>query len=152
MKYTPERQDGAVHALYDQLRSMAASFAFKPGERLNESALSKTLGASRTPLREALNRLAAEGFVDFHPGRGFFCRSVSDARIKHLYEARTAIECEAVRHAARRADPKEIATIRGSLDATADEYASCTDPVRLMELDEDFHLRPVALAENPELH
>lgn len=143
--------EDTVSAIYAQLRSMAASFAFKPGERINESALSRDLGASRTPLREALNRLVAEGFVEFQAGRGFFCRALSDQRIAHLYQARMAIECEAVRQATHHAQPDALKGIDTSLDATADEYASCTDPLRLLELDEAFHLRLTALSGNPEL-
>lgn len=143
--------DDTVSALYAQLRVKAASFEFKPGERINESALSRDLGASRTPLREALNRLVAEGFVEFQAGRGFYCRELTDKRIMHLYQARMAIECEAVRQATLRAQPADLDAIEASLDQTADEYASCTDPARLLELDEAFHLRLVAMSGNPEL-
>ncbi|MEM9433743.1 MAG: GntR family transcriptional regulator [Pseudomonadota bacterium] len=151
MNTTTPDADNTVTALYMRLRMMAASFAFKPGERLNESALSRDLGASRTPLREALNRLVAEGFVDFHAGRGFFCRALSDTHILHLYEARMAIECEAVRQAARRARPHQLDVIDAALDETADEYANCSEPTRLMELDEDFHTQLAALSGNREL-
>lgn len=147
----PSNGDDTVTALYVRLRQMAASFAFKPGERLNESALSRKLGASRTPLREALNRLVAEGFVEFHAGRGFFCRNLSPERIEHLYQARMAIECEAVRQAALRAAPEALDALEAALDETADEYANCTDPIRLVALDEAFHMRLTALSGNGEL-
>lgn len=143
--------DDTVSAIYVRLRKMAASFAFKPGERINESALSRDLGASRTPLREALNRLVAEGFVEFQAGRGFFCRTLSDTAIIHLYEARMAIECEAVRQAAARATKVELDAIDASLNQTAEEYATCSNPIRLMELDEAFHTQLAGLSGNPEL-
>ena len=143
--------EDTVSALYAQLRSMAAAFEFKPGERINESALSRTLGASRTPLREALNRLVAEGFIEFQAGRGFFCRPLSPERIMHLYEARIAVECEAVRQAALRAAPAELVALDTALDATAEEYAQCKDPARLLELDEAFHIGLCTLSGNPEL-
>ncbi|MEL6466288.1 MAG: GntR family transcriptional regulator [Pseudomonadota bacterium] len=151
MTQTTTDLDDTVSVLYGRLREMAASFTFKPGERINESALSRDLGASRTPLREALNRLVAEGFVDFHAGRGFFCRDLSDQRITHLYQARIAIECEAVREAAARAVPLALDALEATLDATSDEYATCTNPIRLMELDEAFHKRLAGLSENGEL-
>ena len=143
--------EDTVSALYVRLRGMAAAFEFKPGERINESALSRSLGASRTPLREALNRLVAEGFIDFQSGRGFFCRALTPERITHLYEARIAVECEAVRHATARAEDDDLALLDATLDETAEEYADCTDPLRLLDLDEAFHLRLCALAGNPEL-
>ena len=151
MKPLNQTTDDAVSTIYAQLREMAASFAFKPGERINESALSRALGASRTPLREALNRLVAEGFVDFHAGRGFFCRALSETRIQHLYDARVAIECEAVRQATQRARPCDLDAIELALDQSHDEYQTCTNPIRLMELDEAFHRQLTALSGNAEL-
>lgn len=147
----PPAKEDTVSLIYAQLRDMAASFTFKPGERINESALSRALGASRTPLREALNRLVAEGFVDFQAGRGFFCRDLSQTRIKHLYQARMAIECEAVRQAALQARPEDLDALEAVLDATSEEYASCTNPIRLMELDEAFHMQLAGLSGNGEL-
>ena len=143
--------EDTVSLLYGQLRTMAASFTFKPGERINESALSRDLGASRTPLREALNRLVSEGFVEFHPGRGFFCRDLSQSRVEHLYQARMAIECEAARQAALHARPEDLDDLDAALDLTSDEYATCTNPIRLMELDEAFHMRLAGLSGNGEL-
>ncbi|MEX0339752.1 MAG: GntR family transcriptional regulator [Arenibacterium sp.] len=143
--------DDVVSTLYARLRMMAAAFEFKPGERINESALSRRLGASRTPLREALNRLVAEGFFEFHSGRGFFCRDLSPERIVHLYQARVAIECEAVRQAAQQVRPEDVQALDRNLTQTAHEYAACSDPLRLLALDEDFHLRLTALSRNPEL-
>ena len=58
----------SVDQVYEQVRTMAANFEFKPAERINESVLSKKLGASRTPLREAMNRLVAEGLLVFEGG------------------------------------------------------------------------------------
>ena len=65
-----------VAKAYKGLRDKAISFEFKPGERINESALTRELGISRTPLREALNRLVAEGFLRSSPGEGFYCRKL----------------------------------------------------------------------------
>ncbi|MEM1387730.1 MAG: GntR family transcriptional regulator [Pseudomonadota bacterium] len=143
--------DDTVSTLYARLRQMTAAFEFKPGERINESALSRRLGASRTPLREALNRLVAEGFIEFQAGRGFFCRPLSPERIMHLYQARIAIECEAVRHAATQPDADALAALDRFLDDTADEYAQCTDAARLLALDEAFHLQLCRASGNAEL-
>lgn len=62
---------------YNTLRKLIVEFKLKPGDRLNEVQLSRSLGVSRTPIREALNRLASEGFVSLKPNRGFFVRSLS---------------------------------------------------------------------------
>src|SRR6201987_1623649 len=68
--------DSVVDRVYEQLKAMSVSFELKPGERLNEGEPAKRLGVSRTPLREALNRLNSEGFLRFPPGKGFFCREL----------------------------------------------------------------------------
>lgn len=151
MNPTAATFDDTVSLLYARLRAMSASFEFKPGERINESALSRQLGASRTPLREALNRLVAEGFIEFQAGRGFFCRPLSSERIKDLYQARVAVECEAVRHAGSMANVGEFEDLEQFLDECGEEYASCRDSMRLLELDEAFHLRLCALSGNAEL-
>lgn len=142
--------ENSVDRLYEQLRQMAADFEFKPEERINESVLSRQLGASRTPLREALNRLVAEGFLTVQGGRGFYCRPLSPERILHLYEARVAIECEALYCSVQRASDSRIEDVVRYMDEIEDEYTTCRDPLRLLELDEEFHVRVAELSENPE--
>lgn len=61
--------DSIVDRVYQQLKAMAVSYELKPGERLNEGELAKRLGVSRTPLREALNRLNTEGLPAIHAGQ-----------------------------------------------------------------------------------
>jgi len=141
----------SVDKVYESLKAKAVNFEFKPEERLNESALSVALGASRTPLREALNRLVAEGFLTFKTGRGFFCRALSPSRIGELYEARQAIETEAVRRAVARASDGEIEALCAYLIASEPDYESCNNIANLLEMDEEFHRRLVELAGNAEL-
>ena len=140
----------SVDKIYDQVRAMATNFESKPDERINEGELANRLGTSRTPLREALNRLVAEGFLTFQNGRGFFCRSLDPAQILALYEARQAIECEALRLAVQRASDEEIAEVLDFLNATESAYTSSASTQELVELDEAFHLRIVRMAKNAE--
>jgi len=130
---------------------MAASYAFKPDARLNEGELARHLETSRTPLREALNRLVAEGFLTFRSGQGFFCRSLTPQEIMDLYEARAAIECEAVKLAAQRADADAVRRLEVFLNDSHATYQPETSPVELVRLDEEFHLRLAALSGNAEL-
>lgn len=146
-----DQSNNNVERLYLQLRSMAADFHFKPEERINESAVSARLGASRTPLREALNRLVAEGFLTFQSGKGFFCRPLSSKSILDLYEARLAVETEALRGSIARASDEALETLRLYLDRIEPDYMSCSDTLALLEMDEAFHLRLARLAENPVL-
>ena len=140
-----------VDRLTDQLRQMAADFVIKPDARIREVEMADRLGVSRTPLREALNRLVAEGFLTFQSGQGFSCRSLTPRQIVELYEARAAVECEALRHAVTRADDAAIAALGAFLDTTEPDYAPGTDPIRLLERDEAFHMRLAELSGNTEL-
>ena len=143
-------EESAVDRVYAELRNLAASFEFKPGERINESQLSKQIGTSRTPLREALNRLVAEGFLTFQTGHGFFCRQLQPDGILDLYEARQAIEGEGVRLATERATSAELESVRRFLREAESSYHESSDPRLLVELDEAFHIRVVRLSGNRE--
>ncbi len=144
-------QTSSVDRAYARLHKMAVNFEFKPEERLNESALAVELGASRTPLREALNRLVAEGLLTFKNGRGFFCRSLSPGRILELYEARAAIETEALIRAIERASDQEIGSVLSYLDDIETTYDTCEELPELLEMDEAFHMRLAELSNNSEL-
>ena len=142
-----EQDTSAVDRAYRKLKEMTATFEIKPDERLNESAISAQLEISRTPLREALNRLAAEGFLTLRRGQGLHCRSLNPAEIMDLYEARAAIESEA----ARRADPGALAKVQEFLEQSKAEYSPGASPVELVRLDEEFHRRIALLSRNAEL-
>lgn len=142
--------EGRVEALYVRLKDMAVDFRFRPGERLNEVALAQALDASRTPLREALNRLVAEQLIDFVPGRGFFCRALDPRSVFDLYELREVIEIAAVRRAVERASDAEIGALRAALYAEGLDVDGLT--IREMTaLDEAFHVGIARLAGNGEL-
>lgn len=146
-----EENTGSVERAYWLLKEMAANYEFKPDARLNETELARHLSTSRTPLREALNRLVAEGFLTFRSGQGFFCRSLTSGEIMNLYEARAAIECEAARLAALRADEAEVARLERFLNESKAHYQPETSPVELVKLDEAFHLQLTGLTGNTEL-
>jgi len=139
-----------VDRVYTQLRGLAANFEFKPDARINESALSVQLGTSRTPLREAMNRLVAEGFLTFQSGRGFFCRSLSPSKVLDLYEARVAVEVEAVRLACARATDAELHALITALEDDVSRSKSA-DPESLLQQDEAFHIGVARLSQNAEM-
>ncbi len=141
--------EGRVEDLYRRLKERAVNFGFRPGERLNEVQLARDLDASRTPLREALNRLAAEQLVDFQPGRGFFCRDLDARSIFDLYDLREAIETAAVRRACERADEAEIAAVQADLIAHGLDHAGRTIREATAQ-DEAFHLALARLSGNAE--
>ena len=92
IKSTPVRE-----WTYNQLKSDVLSGHFNPGERLTEEHLAKTLRVSRTPVREALHRLASEGLIQPLESRGFCVASDSREEIEDLFDIRAALEGYAIR-------------------------------------------------------
>ena len=145
-----EGTDSVVDRVYEQLKAMTVSYQFKPGERLNEGDIAKQLGVSRTPLREALNRLNTGGFLRFMPGKGFFCRELDAQEIFDLYELRKSIEVAAVRLAVTRANDADIDDLAAFLDATGPDPGG-RSAVQLVELDETFHEGLMRMSNNAEM-
>lgn len=140
-----------VDRVYLDIRTMAAQFELKPDEKLNETSMATKLGTSRTPLREALNRLVSEGFLTFQKGRGFFCRSLSASEILDLYQAREAVECKLIALACERATHSDLEKLQEFLIECEDSYHKEVSPEELVELDERFHMQIAKLAQNREL-
>lgn len=142
--------EGRVEALYNSLKERAVNFEFRPGERINEGTIARQLDASRTPLREALNRLVAERLIEFRPGQGFFCRALDSQTIFELYEMRAIIEVAAVRRACERAGDAGIAALGARLQADGLSTAGLT--IReVVARDEAFHLGIAKLTGNSEM-
>eukprot|EP00903_Cladosiphon_okamuranus_P002012 g2010.t1 len=133
---------------YDQIKSMVVGFALRPGDRLNESALSKDLGVSRTPLREALNRLVAEGLIDARPGEGFFCRKLDADGVHDLYDLREALEIATVERACQRASDEDLSSLQDWLLAEGLDVAGLT-VAEACARDEAFHVKIAELSGNP---
>lgn len=92
--------------IYDVLKHRILTCAMEPGQKLNEKELTEDLDVSRTPLREALNRLALEGLVILAPYKGYLVRSITVPDILALSELRIMVESEAAALAAVRTTPE----------------------------------------------
>ncbi len=140
---------GAEH-IYDRLKSMAITFAIRPDTRVNEVELSKALHVSRTPLREALNRLMVEGFLTRAPNKGFIGRSLDAKQIYDLYELRQALETCVVRIACERASDEELVELEEFVKTSINRREQA-DAAELLALDEQFHERIAELTRNREM-
>ncbi len=136
-----------VSRAYDELRRMAVGYKIRPGERLNEGELAKQFGISRTPVREALNRLTTEGFLRFVPGKGFFCRELDPKEVFDLYQLRKAIEVGAVKLSIDNASDADIDALLQFLDETGPDPGDRTTD-ELVRLDEYFHEQLMRLSGN----
>ena len=139
-----------VDRVHNELRDMAVTFRFLPGERLNEAILAKELGVSRTPLREALNRLATEGFLTFSANHGFFRKPLDVKEVFDLYEFRMQLEISAVKMAVDRATEEQLADIEKFATESAREVPTRTTD-DLVTLDEQFHEMLMSLTGNVEM-
>ena len=83
--------------VYENLKKRIIHHSLKAGEPLNEAVLSKELGISKTPIREALQQLEKEGFIENIPGKGAFVSRISVQDIREIFEIREILECEVIR-------------------------------------------------------
>lgn len=113
---------------YTQLKQLIVGFELQPGESLSETALSAALGVSRTPIREACQRLAREGLVKLVPGRGAFVAEISIPDVAELFQMREALEPFAARLAARNPNRDVIDELIRELDASELHDPSAVDP------------------------
>ena len=137
----------AVETAYEYLRDRVVTFRVKPGERLNESEIAAALTMSRAPIREALNRLIADGLVSFEPRRGFFCRRLSISEMAELYAVRYDLESGALRLSLAEASDDAIAAFVRKWRAN-DAMRSADDIDAFVAADETFHLELAALSGN----
>ena len=112
---------------YATLKAEIVDWQLPPGTVLGEVEQAARLGVSRTPLREALARLAAEGLVGPQAGRGLVVTPVSIDDVVLMYELRTALETQAARLAALRRDPKPFTELELELSRITELLASDDD-------------------------
>src|SRR5436305_9810370 len=105
-----------VDRVYESVRSRILDGTLERGSRLRQEELADELGVSRTPLREALRRLASEGLVDFNPNRGATVSRDDVANFWHAWAARVAIEPGAARLAAQAHDAAAAAGLRALIE------------------------------------
>ncbi len=105
---------------YAALRADIVEWRLEPGTVLQEVEQSERLGVSRTPVREALARLTADGLVAAQGGRGLVVTAVSVESVEQLFELRRALEQEAARAAARNRDAAVFLDLRDRFRSAAD--------------------------------
>jgi len=132
------------------LRAKATDYELRPGEHVNEVALAAELNVSRTPVREALNRLVSEGLMTLVPNKGFFRQPLDINIIRSLFEVRGAIETLSVRLFCERASAEDLERLRAQW-AAVKEISETLTPAGIVEHDEAFHCAIAAASGNPEV-
>lgn len=104
------------HRAYEHLRRKLVTGDLPPGARLSNRQLAQEIGVSFTPVREAINRLASEGLVEYVRGSGAFVKRPDPADIAQIYDLREALEPFAAAQAARHIGPDEIEQLKAVCD------------------------------------
>ena len=99
-------------SVYEAMVELVVGGGLRPGQHLVESDLARQLGVSRQPVREALHRLEAEGWVDLRPSQGAFVHVPTEREVNQLLDVRELLEAETARLAARAVTPETIARLR----------------------------------------
>jgi DNA-binding GntR family transcriptional regulator len=135
---------------YVELRDRIVTLHLPPGTVLREDELMQEMGIGRTPLREAVKRLALENLVEVQPRRGTFVSAVEAADIQNITEVRAELEAYAAELAALRLDPETRAKAE-TLVREIEELDGGGDQARLMRFDERIHRFTWEAAHNPYL-
>jgi len=136
MEKQQENKRSSGELAYEKLLGSIRSGVFAPGARLREEEVSAELGLSRTPVREALRRLEADGLVEHRPRIGAVIRSLSHTEMVELYEMRRVLERNAAEMAAKHGSQAEFDT----LDLLNDRIEAERDnPALGAAINQDFH-------------
>jgi DNA-binding GntR family transcriptional regulator len=134
-----------VDQVYDAIRDRITSGSLPRGARVHQEDLAEELGVSRTPVREALRRLAAEGLVEMRTNRGARVADIDQGGMRGAYDARLVVEPGAARLAALRRLPEPLARMRA---AVAAQRRSLRSVERSFDANREFHLALVAASGN----
>ena len=134
-----EAEGSLTDRAYVALEEMLCTLRLEPGVVLSEGALSETLGIGRTPVREALQRLAREGLVTVLPRRGVLVSEFNVKKQLRMLEVRRELERLMARSAATRATAEERARFE-AIAREMHESADAGDDIRFMRLDREFNV------------
>lgn len=134
--------------VYFDLRNRILSGQIAQGERIVEASIAKSLGISRAPIREAVNRLTEAGLLESRTHYGTSVIQMSTEKIRELYAVRNAVEALAIRAVAERHTAEDIKSLRTLID-TMSEFARKGDLPGLVDAELEFHETLWRMAKNP---
>ena len=139
----------APRALYEEVAELMRQKIFarelEPGGWIDELKLAEQLGISRTPMREALKVLAAEGLVTMKVRRGAYVTEVSDKDLRDVYHLLSLLESDAAGVVAQEATDEQLAELQA---LHQDLIAAVDEREKFFQINEQFHLRLLELADN----
>ena len=142
-----ERPTPLRERVYEAIAEMIVTRELKPGEHLVENELARDLGVSRQPVREALQRLQTEGWVDLRPGHGAFVHVPTDEEADQLLAVRAMLESESARLAAKYATAEHLEELRALLRA-GEEAVAADDQADMVTANAALHAHVVSMSGN----
>ena len=133
-----ERPVPLRQSVYEALVELVIAGRLTPGQHLVETELARHLGVSRQPVREALHRLEAEGWVDLRPNQGAFVHVPTAHEVDELLDVRELLEVETARLAARAADAGQVARLR-VICHEGEAAVEAGDTERFVSVNNNFH-------------
>ncbi|MGW0775631.1 GntR family transcriptional regulator [Streptomyces sp. NPDC002835] len=140
-----ERPGPLRERVYEALLELITTRALRPGQHLVESELAGHLGVSRQPVREALQRLNTEGWVDLRPAQGAFVHEPTEAEADQLLSVRTLLEAEAARLAVANSGTAGIEALE-ELCAKGEQAVADDDVDLAVATNAAFHAKVMELA------
>ncbi len=141
-----------IDSVYARLRDMILANVLRAGQKLVDRDLAEQLGVSRTPVREALGRLAMLGLVEARSRRGYYVRQYTAEEVSDVYEFRKILETNAARMAAKNATAEDILQFDRILCDMETLASDPTNHVKSVELDLEIHNLIAKASGNESLH
>jgi DNA-binding GntR family transcriptional regulator len=132
----------------DLIRDLILTHQLEPGERLVENRLAEQLGVSRTPIREALRKLASEGLVSFSPYKGASVAEFSSSELEDIYHIRIALEGYCASLAVSRITDEQIEQLEALFVKMKEEYRR-QDRLQLLAANREFYAILYAIPNQP---
>lgn len=136
-----QHQNGLSDLAYDKIKSLILQNQLKPGQLLKEAQLQDLVGIGRTPVREALLRLADSELVNIHPRKGIEIARVSPKSIRDIFQARSLIEPLVLQTYHENLSLDSLHHFRQQFDQSSADHTLTRDKaLALADLDDQFHL------------
>jgi DNA-binding GntR family transcriptional regulator len=136
--FQPDGSSSLEEKVYLSLEEQIISQKLRPGESVTEMKLSRELGVSRTPVREALQRLDREGLIKLIPNKGAVVLGISEQDLMDIYKIRMRLEGLAARIAAEKRDEAFCRELRDNVELT-EFYMTKGNIEKVKNLDSEFH-------------
>ncbi|AIQ12232.1 GntR family transcriptional regulator [Paenibacillus durus] len=133
---------------FNQLQRWIIDGTLEPGEQIYDTELSKALGISRTPIREALQLLAVQGFIDMRPGKETRVTKIKKEDVLKIYPPLASLHALAAEEVAQSITAEQIETLK-EMTNEYEQLINHEQRFKTMECDEKFHNFIVDLADNP---